>query len=303
MIKEEIHLSELAGSRYGLVISPMLASFIPVEDVTVPFEPHRHDTYGLFLLRSGAMTMVVEDQEVSMQGPSLLMVQPGQVHQIAHLNEISGWVMFFDGKNLDTKTRSITEQAIEKIAFFMLNDSELLFMDQLLLSVYNASAEIVVGPFQTQLIHALTNALFYQMANMHLLRQSSATSFTSRPTQIVQQYKDLIKTHFKGLKRPAAYAALLNISVSHLNDTVKTLTGYSATFLLQQEVIGEAQRQLRYTTRTGKEIAFDLGYSDQKYFIRLFSKVTGRSPSVFRKAGKTQSRGAIINSWIKDLEL
>jgi AraC family transcriptional activator of pobA len=296
MIKEEIYLSELAASQYGLLISPMLASFIPVEDITVAFEPHRHDSYGLFLLRSGEMTILVEQQEVGMQGSSLLLVQPGQVHQCVHTKEIAGWVMFFDGKNLDMNTRSVIEQSIEKIGLFLLSDSEILFIDNLLFSVHQASAESAPGPFQTHLLHALINALFYQTANMHLLRQCSAGSNTSRPAQIVQQYKDLIKIHFRNLKRPAAYAALLNITVSHLNDTVKALTGYSATFLLQQEVIGEAQRQLRYTTRTGKEIAFDLGYSDHKYFIRLFSKVTGQSPSAFRKANKAQNRGPFLKS-------
>ncbi len=185
----------------------------------------------------------------------------------------------------------MNEQSIEKIALFYLSDSELLLMDNLLFSVHQASAEIAPGPFQTQLLHSLINALLYQTANMYLTRQSSAASITSRPAQILQQYKDLIKIKFREIKRPAAYAALLNISVSHLNDTVKALTGYSATYLLQQEVIGEAQRQLRYTTRTGREIAFDLGYSDHKYFIRLFSKVTGHLPSMFRKDTRAQNRG------------
>jgi len=289
MIKEEIFLSELAANQYGLAISPMLASFIPMENLTVAFEPHRHDSYGLFLLRTGEMTMLVEEQEVNMRGSSLLLVPPGQVHQCVHSKEIAGWVMFFDGKNLDTKTRSVNEQSIEKIALFLLGSNELLLMENLMFSVHQVSSVITPGPFQTQLLHSLINALFYQTANMHLSRQSSAADITSRPSQIVQQYKELIKINFRVIKRPAAYASLLNISVTHLNDTVKALTGYSATYLLQQEVIGEAQRQLRYTTRTGKEIAFDLGYSDHKYFIRLFSKVTGHSPSMFRKAAKAQS--------------
>ena len=97
MLKEEIHLFELAEGRYGLVISPMLPSFVPVEDEVSAFDPHRHDSYGLFLLRSGEMTLLVEEQVVNMQGSSLLLVQPGQVHQCVYSNEICGWVMFLTG--------------------------------------------------------------------------------------------------------------------------------------------------------------------------------------------------------------
>jgi AraC family transcriptional activator of pobA len=289
MIKDEIHLFELAKSSYGLVMSPMLASFVPVENAATAFDPHRHDCFGLFLLRSGEMTLLVEEQEVIMHHSSLLLVQPGQVHQCVGTLEISGWVMFVDGKNLDMKTRAVTEQSAQEIALFALSSDELLFTDQLLLSVYQATEDKNPGPFQTEMLHALINALFYQAANLHLLRKSSAESSASRPTQIVQQYKGLIKSHFKNLRRPAEYAALLHISVRHLNDTVKAQTGYSATCLLQQEVMGEAKRQLRYTTRTVKEIAFNLGYVDYKYFIRLFGKIVGQSPSGFRKNIKSAS--------------
>jgi AraC family transcriptional activator of pobA len=289
MIKDEIHLFELAKSSYGLVMSPMLASFVPVENAATAFDPHRHDCFGLFLLRSGEMTLLVEEQEVIMHHSSLLLVQPGQVHQCVGTLEISGWVMFVDGKNLDMKTRAVTEQSAQEIALFALSSDELLFTDQLLLSVYQATEDKNPGPFQTEMLHALINALFYQAANLHLLRKSSAESSASRPTQIVQQYKGLIKSHFKNLRRPAEYAALLHISVRHLNDTVKAQTGYSATCLLQQEVMGEAKRQLRYTTRTVKEIAFNLGYVDYKYFIRLLSKIAGQSPSGFRKNIKSAS--------------
>ncbi len=51
MSNGEIHLFELAESNYGLVISPMLASFVPVEDEPTAFDPHRHDFYGIFLFK------------------------------------------------------------------------------------------------------------------------------------------------------------------------------------------------------------------------------------------------------------
>ncbi|RYE30398.1 MAG: helix-turn-helix domain-containing protein, partial [Sphingobacteriales bacterium] len=54
--------------------------------------------------------------------------------------------------------------------------------------------------------------------------------------------------------------------------------------------IGEAKKQLKYSTKTIKEIANNLGYDDSKYFIRLFTKIVHSSPSVFRQDTKTISR-------------
>ena len=91
IVSKEIHLCELTKSYSGLVISPMLPSYIPIEDTATAFDPHRHDSYGLFLLKSGEMTMSVEENQVIMRHSSVLLVQPGQVHQC-----IRSWMQPFD---------------------------------------------------------------------------------------------------------------------------------------------------------------------------------------------------------------
>ncbi len=231
---------------------------------------------------------MVEGHEVVMRDSSLLLVQPAQVHQCVQSAEISGWVMFFDAKHLDPKTRAVTERSTDEIVLFNLDD-DLLFTDLLFQSIFQASEHKAPGPLQAQMVHALIHALLYQVANMQLLYKSSAERPASRPAQIVQEFKSLFKSNFRRLKKPADYAALLHISVSHLNDTVKANTGYSATHLLQQEIIGEAQRQLRYSSKSVKEIAGSLGFTDYKYFSRLFTKIVGSSPSDFRKNLKSQT--------------
>jgi AraC family transcriptional activator of pobA len=117
IVSQDVYLFEFVKSYSGLVITPMLPSFVPIEDTATAFDPHRHDSYGLFLLKSGEMTMSVEGHEVIMQNSSLLLVQPGQVHQCIRSVNIDGWVMFFDGKNLDTKARSINEQNVVEYCY------------------------------------------------------------------------------------------------------------------------------------------------------------------------------------------
>lgn len=283
MARKKLNLFELRSHPYGLVISPMLNNFDSHEDKDKAFSVHRHDSYGLFFLRSGEITMMVEEGEIDMGGPSMLVIQPGQVHKCLRYKDISGWVLFFDGGNLDSGIRGVLEQSIEKTLMFKDQGNALVFCDKLLLTIFNGVQDKTPGRFRIQMLHALVNALFYQIANLQPLLKSSAVSPGLRSVQIVQHFKDLIKVEFKTFKRPSEYAGLLHISLSHLNDTVKRLTGYSATHLIQQEIIAEAQRLLRYTNKTGREIACDLGYADDKYFIRLFTKVLGQSPSKFRK--------------------
>ena len=46
----------------------------------------------------------------------------------------------------------------------------------------------------------------------------------------------------------------------------------------------EAQLLLKNTDNPIQSIAFSVGYHDEKYFSRLFKKVTGLSPSEYRKS-------------------
>ncbi|EDM37800.1 transcriptional regulator, AraC family protein [Pedobacter sp. BAL39] len=285
MAKDDIRLLALSGKVNEVVISPMTTSYAHSENDPDTSRAHRHDYHLLFLLTGGSVEMYVDGQLISMEKSSLLLISPSQVHHFVGMKDISGWVMALDGKILDSKTNSVIQESATKISFFKLSKADLDFFGNCLSNVYHTIEKTEPELFATQLVRALANAVFYKIADLHWSINSAVDErYTLRPVQIVQQFKALVKKHFIDLKKPSAYAAKLNISVAYLNDTVKAITGFPATYFLQQEIIGEAQRQLLYTSKSVKEVACVLGYDDWKYFTRLFSKIAGMSPTTFRKA-------------------
>jgi AraC family transcriptional activator of pobA len=52
--------------------------------------------------------------------------------------------------------------------------------------------------------------------------------------------------------------------------------------LIQERLLIEAQRQLRYTSMTVAEVAYYLGFDDPAYFSRFFARGAGRSPRAFK---------------------
>jgi AraC-like DNA-binding protein len=96
-----------------------------------------------------------------------------------------------------------------------------------------------------------------------------------------------VRKHYRDLKKPSDYADLMNFSISYLNDTIKSVTGFTTTYFIQQEMLREGQRLLGYTDLSIKEIADHLGYDDSKYFNRIFSKLANVSPGRFRNKFKS----------------
>lgn len=287
MGKENIQLYMLSGKGYDVMVSPMSMSYIPSESDPDTSQAHRHDYYSLFLLEKGSVTMFVDNQYVAMSGPSALLVCPGQVHHPLEMSDIKGWVMIFDGKMLDAAAVGSLEQSAEEIYFFNLVQADFAFLDNCLSGIHITAESLRDAPFSRKLLQAMVNTVYFKLANIHWSAKTGVTDgLASRPVQITQDYKLLVRKHFREFKKPSAYAEKLNISVTYLNDTVKKVTGFPATGIIQQEIISEAQRELLYTRKSIKEIAYDLGFGDWKYFIRLFSKVAGKSPTAFRKEGQ-----------------
>ncbi|MDR1153819.1 MAG: AraC family transcriptional regulator, partial [Bacteroidales bacterium] len=129
-------------------------------------------------------------------------------------------------------------------------------------------------------VYALATALAGIIAELY--RQHQVETFNKRLMSITLQFKTLVAAHLKTVKSPTQYASMLHISPTYLNEAVKTITGFTAGYWIQYAVMLEAKRLLFYTDRSIKEIAFELGYGDHTYFTRLFTKLSGMSPSLFR---------------------
>ncbi|WP_029292839.1 AraC family transcriptional regulator [Chryseobacterium hispalense] len=287
MTNNNVQLIMLSNENYDLMISPMSMSYIPSESDPDTSVAHRHDYNSLFILEKGSITMLVDNEYVTMNESSVLLINKGQVHQPVDTFGIKGWVMVFDGKILDPEILNLLEGAPDGICCFSLNHAELAFLNDILYNINITAGKTGEGPFTNKLLHGMVNTVYYKLVNIYWsLTTNTLDSSNSRPTQITHNFKRLVRKHFREEKKPASYAEKLNISVTYLNDTVKKITGFKSTNFIQQEITAEAQRQLLYTSKSVKEIAYDLGFADWKYFIRLFSKIVGKSPTVYRKEVK-----------------
>ncbi|MCF0064560.1 AraC family transcriptional regulator [Dyadobacter chenwenxiniae] len=246
--------------------------------------PHRHDHYFCFFLECGSVQGMVDFQEMDIDQPALLLSCPGQVHDFRQAEQVSGWAVAFDAKYIDQSARMVIEHSLANIAIIKLDEADKEWFGQIFHLLSAAVNEDQQAQFQQQLVQALLNSLFYRTVNLFQLQENERIQAVSlRGVEIVKNFNLLVKANFQTLKKPADYASRMNITVSYLNDTVKSITGFSSTWLIRQEVLREAQRLLFYTAKSVKEIAFHLGFEDHKYFIRLFSKTIGTSPASFRK--------------------
>ena len=75
---------------------------------------------------------------------------------------------------------------------------------------------------------------------------------------------------------------MLNVTVKALTRISKSYFNRTVSDIINSKIITEAKRELNLTTKTVKEIAFELGYDDEYYFSRFFKIKTNISPTKYR---------------------
>lgn len=78
------------------------------------------------------------------------------------------------------------------------------------------------------------------------------------------------------------YTTKLGLSNKKMNGIFVKATGKTIKQYLQERLVLEMKKEIRLGTKSLKEIAFDLGFSEPAYFTRFFKQQTGMTPSEFK---------------------
>lgn len=196
--------------------------------------------------------------------------------------------MALDASLMNDATRAVfEEQQVCTQALPLKNADNIKQCMQLLHTQVN---QPLTDDYNLQVLHALVNALLAMYAGLYHNNTNTGNSAPQlRVQSIAKDFRKLLLQKFITVKKPADYAAMLNISPAYLNEVVKQSTGLPVTYWIQQQVLLEARRLLYYTDMTVKEIAHALGFEDHTYFTRLFTKNIKCPPLAFRRQYRESS--------------
>lgn len=102
----------------------------------------------------------------------------------------------------------------------------------------------------------------------------------SRPIKCMKKY---IQGHFAENLLLEEIVSVADLSYSYGSSMFKKETGITITQYLTQVRMEEAQRLIRETNLTINEVACKVGYTDTRYFSKLFIKTVGIKPVDYRK--------------------
>ncbi len=173
-------------------------------------------------------------------------------------------LLFFGNEHIPMIT--LTEEDQEKYALL-----HQVFLDEL----------ETTDTIQAEMLRMLM-ARFIIKTTRLLKRNGTTQNLYESKIELLRQFNLLVETHFKKEHSVSFYAGLLHKSPKTLSNSFGKLDK-SPLKIIHDRIILEAKRLLRYTDKSAKEIAYEVGFDDASHLSRLFKKQTGQSPSNFKK--------------------
>jgi len=242
---------------------------------------HRDDHYIFFLMEGGQCSMMIDFTEVVIDAQCLYYILPGQVHHSVNNNKPHGWFLAVDTSLVPQEFRLVFENQLLLQKPYVLDPAQMENCVNLIKLLHEHFINNTQSPFYTDILRSLLNTFIGKTACGYV-SISEAGQKSARSTQIAHSFKQQLGRHYKTEKRPSAYADMLSISESYLNEILKKVTGFSVSYWITHEVMLEARRLLYYSELNAKQIAHTLGYDDHTYFSRLFKSNIGSTPLAFR---------------------
>ena len=138
--------------------------------------------------------------------------------------------------------------------------------------------------FRDELLHIHIQALLYAFIREvgEELHQATPQDLT-RASQQARLFFDLLAMRRGRIRSVSEVATLMNLTPKHLSRIIKEQTGETPIHFIHQYMMRAITQELRYSTKTAKEIAYQQGFSSLAFFGKFVKQQTGLTPTEYRK--------------------
>jgi AraC family transcriptional activator of pobA len=260
---------------------------------------HRHKYFELLFLTEGGAVFQVDTNTYPMNAGYLCLVRPGKMHALElaqapkgdparpagnYCPPTKGYRLCFAPEffhvSLDRSLLLNTSTLCGLAAGYPLEvagtvKAEMLNMLRIMDREYRDT-----GLFKAEALRGLLKIFFIYLSR---LAEKEPPVKLNRKNQLVEQFLALVDTKFATFRRATDYADALSVTTNYLNETVKTVSGFTTSYHIHQRVILEAKRLAVYSDHSMKQVAFTLGFEDVCHFSRFFKKGSGQGFTEFKQ--------------------
>ena len=137
--------------------------------------------------------------------------------------------------------------------------------------------------FLNQSVKAFMQVFYLDICGILHRRMPEGQLENSHANRVFYNFLNQLSHHYIAQREVAWYAQQLSLTPKYLSETVKQVSGRTASHWIVTMVILEIKSRLRHTEASIKEIASDLHFPNQSFLAKYFKQHTGLTPIAYRR--------------------
>lgn len=260
-------------------------------DKRFSFAGEVHDFWEMVYVDKGAVCVTRDEDEIILRQGDVIFHRPDEFHAIrAHESEPNFFVISFVSSSpamyVFEKHHAKLNQMLKPFISAIIKEAEMTFVipknDPTLKKLTKKENAILGGE---QLIKTYLEQLLILLLR-DLRSVGDAEVFPNKESMenhLIDSVKKYVEEHAKGSFRIADVCACLGYSKSYLCRIFRAQTGTTISTYATEVKINIAKRLIREDRLNFTEISDKLAFDNPQYFSRVFKRVTGMSPTEFKR--------------------
>ena len=267
----------------------------PLEEISkgkTRFQMERHiqPNFEMIWVLEGTGLHKVNQYQYQLSDSKMCCVCPDQEHQLIVMPGTKGFVISFTE---DFLVQADGEAGFRHPSYLrreFLQSPELIIEEEVAEDMQGVASLMLKERQKYSLIRAEILSRYLKIFMIYYrkeLQKHTPCSVKRTSNSLVNDFFSELENNFSEYRTVGHYAKALYVTPNYLNHLIKTKTGSSARYHIQQRILLAAKNAVRDHS-TMKEVAFHLGFNDIAHFSKFFKNVSGLNFSEFKKRMKEQ---------------
>ena len=259
-------------------------------NVTHFFEPVRCNHLVIVLCCSGEACVEINYTVYELKQNGLLFVKPLDIVKLVDGSDDFNCIVLM--LPVDSHSSILQDFDISNISYInkrpivYYTGDYMLFVKQFFDILETANRNFDYDTFE-KIAEKQVTSLFYMQRNHYSASPECNKNVLKEPRSRKKELfrgfiKDIIGSHTVS-REVLFYANELGVSSGYLNEVCNIVSSHSAKEIIDSAVISRLKYELLYTTKSIQDITDEYNFPSQSYFCRYFKRLTGVTPTGFRR--------------------
>lgn len=252
-------------------------------------EPIRMRNLVVIFCESGEVGFELNYTKYTLKENGYLVITPLDILSLKeHSHNLEGTVLILPAAVFSPLMRGMKVPMFKHVKFrpiTYLKDKYLDLLKQMILMLWQLKEMVEPDEFDKIAGLQISSLAIVQedYFNKYISNKENSSAPVPRKTELFRIFINKLMESHSLSREVLFYANELGVSSGYLNEICNEVSKYSAKGIIDSVVATRLKYELSYTSKSIQELADEYNFPSQSYFTRYYKRLTGKTPSEFRK--------------------